>query len=311
MTRELRVGTPQGSCNFPLLPLRQCVYRLALKAAYSLRIWVRARGSDSRDDVLDCVLAYFGNTLGQARAHGRYCCGSTTSKELLHRITTRLAGGLSRCASCACGYLPHHWSLRQVLCKSSRNRALRCTQNCLRPSSHPPHPAHRFCRAFHELLSVGLCGRQSRRGESLLKEVCPRYLVQQVHQLEGSQPSKSPRNCSHTSKRGSHRSSRCGCSSSWPHLPSRQPRCTLCLLTEGRLRGRFLRNQVSISPASWLLAFLLREKIIISAHSLLRQVVHEGRLAGTVLAEQGVDLAGRNRQIDALVGDDTRKALGD
>src|SRR3990167_10768472 len=106
MTRELRVGTPQGSCNFPLLPLRQCVYRLALKAAYSLRIWVRARGSDSRDDVLDCVLAYFGNTLGPARAHGRYCCGSTTTKELLHRITTRLAGGPSPRAPRAPGRLP-------------------------------------------------------------------------------------------------------------------------------------------------------------------------------------------------------------
>ena len=39
--------------------------------------------------------------------------------------------------------------------------------------------------------------------------------------------------------------------------------------------------------------------------------VHEGRLAGAVLAEQGEDLAGLHDEIDALVGDDAGEALGD
>ena len=34
-------------------------------------------------------------------------------------------------------------------------------------------------------------------------------------------------------------------------------------------------------------------------------------LAGAVLAEQGVDLAGPDLEVDAVVGDDTRIALGD
>ncbi len=39
--------------------------------------------------------------------------------------------------------------------------------------------------------------------------------------------------------------------------------------------------------------------------------VHERRLAGAVLAEQGVDLAGPHVEVDAVVGDDARVALGD
>ena len=39
--------------------------------------------------------------------------------------------------------------------------------------------------------------------------------------------------------------------------------------------------------------------------------VHERRLAGAVLAEQGVDLAGADLQIDLVVGDHARIALGD
>ena len=39
--------------------------------------------------------------------------------------------------------------------------------------------------------------------------------------------------------------------------------------------------------------------------------VHQGRLAGAVLAEQREDLAGLHVEIDAVVGDDTGEALGD
>ena len=39
--------------------------------------------------------------------------------------------------------------------------------------------------------------------------------------------------------------------------------------------------------------------------------VHQRRLAGAVLAEQGVDLAGLDRQVDVLVGDDPGEALRD
>ena len=38
---------------------------------------------------------------------------------------------------------------------------------------------------------------------------------------------------------------------------------------------------------------------------------HQGGLASAVLAQQGVDLAGRDRQADAVQGFDTREALGD
>ena len=41
------------------------------------------------------------------------------------------------------------------------------------------------------------------------------------------------------------------------------------------------------------------------------QDVHQRALAGAVLAEQGVDLAGPDRQVDAVVGDDARESLGD
>jgi hypothetical protein len=41
------------------------------------------------------------------------------------------------------------------------------------------------------------------------------------------------------------------------------------------------------------------------------QDVHEGRLAGTVLTQQGVDLARPDLQVDAVVGDDARIALRD
>ena len=34
--------------------------------------------------------------------------------------------------------------------------------------------------------------------------------------------------------------------------------------------------------------------------------VHQGRLAGAVLAEQGVDLAGPDVEVDVVVGDDAR-----
>ena len=39
--------------------------------------------------------------------------------------------------------------------------------------------------------------------------------------------------------------------------------------------------------------------------------VHERRLAGAVLAQQGVDLAGLDVEVDAVVGDHARVALGD
>ena len=39
--------------------------------------------------------------------------------------------------------------------------------------------------------------------------------------------------------------------------------------------------------------------------------VHERGLAGAVLAEQGVDLAGPDLEVDVVVGDDARIALGD
>ena len=39
--------------------------------------------------------------------------------------------------------------------------------------------------------------------------------------------------------------------------------------------------------------------------------VHQRRLAGAVLAEQGVDLAGPDVEVDVVVGDDARVALGD
>ena len=39
--------------------------------------------------------------------------------------------------------------------------------------------------------------------------------------------------------------------------------------------------------------------------------VHQGRLAGAVLAEQGVDLAGLDGQVDVVVGDQVTEALGD
>jgi hypothetical protein len=39
--------------------------------------------------------------------------------------------------------------------------------------------------------------------------------------------------------------------------------------------------------------------------------VHQGRLAGAVLAEQGVDLARLDDQADVLVRDDSRESLGD
>ena len=39
--------------------------------------------------------------------------------------------------------------------------------------------------------------------------------------------------------------------------------------------------------------------------------VHQGRLAGAVLAEQGVDLARADVEVDVVVRDDARVALGD
>src|SRR5262249_54300000 len=39
--------------------------------------------------------------------------------------------------------------------------------------------------------------------------------------------------------------------------------------------------------------------------------VHQGRLAGAVLAEQGVDLAGPDLEIDVVIGDHARVTLGD
>ena len=39
--------------------------------------------------------------------------------------------------------------------------------------------------------------------------------------------------------------------------------------------------------------------------------VHQGRLAGAVLAEQGVDLARLDGQVDVVVGDQVTEALGD
>ena len=39
--------------------------------------------------------------------------------------------------------------------------------------------------------------------------------------------------------------------------------------------------------------------------------IHERRLARAVFAKQGVDLPGLHIQIDMVVGDDTREALGD
>ena len=41
------------------------------------------------------------------------------------------------------------------------------------------------------------------------------------------------------------------------------------------------------------------------------QDVHQGRFAGAVLAEQRVDLAGREVEIDRVVGEDARISLGD
>jgi hypothetical protein len=39
--------------------------------------------------------------------------------------------------------------------------------------------------------------------------------------------------------------------------------------------------------------------------------VHQGRLAGAVLPEQGVDLTGLHDQVDRVVGDQVTEALGD
>ena len=39
--------------------------------------------------------------------------------------------------------------------------------------------------------------------------------------------------------------------------------------------------------------------------------VHQGRLAGAVLAEQGVDLARLDGEVDVVVGDQVAEALGD
>src|SRR3546814_12354835 len=39
--------------------------------------------------------------------------------------------------------------------------------------------------------------------------------------------------------------------------------------------------------------------------------LHKGRLAGAVLAAQGRDLAGRHRELDAVVGERDGKALAD
>ncbi len=41
------------------------------------------------------------------------------------------------------------------------------------------------------------------------------------------------------------------------------------------------------------------------------QAVHQGRLAGPVLAQQGVDLAGAHVEVDRVVRDDAREGLGD
>ena len=41
------------------------------------------------------------------------------------------------------------------------------------------------------------------------------------------------------------------------------------------------------------------------------QDVHQGRFAGAVLAEQGVDLAATNGELDAVVGDDAGESLDD
>src|SRR6185312_17455610 len=39
--------------------------------------------------------------------------------------------------------------------------------------------------------------------------------------------------------------------------------------------------------------------------------LHQRRLAGAVLAEDGVNLAGEDVEVDAIVGDDVRVRLGD
>jgi hypothetical protein len=39
--------------------------------------------------------------------------------------------------------------------------------------------------------------------------------------------------------------------------------------------------------------------------------VHQGGLAGPVLAQQGVDLTGPHVEVDAVIGDDARVPLGD
>jgi hypothetical protein len=41
------------------------------------------------------------------------------------------------------------------------------------------------------------------------------------------------------------------------------------------------------------------------------QDVHQGRLAGAILAEQGMDLPGRDREVDSLVRDDAGEAFRD
>ena len=58
-------------------------------------------------------------------------------------------------------------------------------------------------------------------------------------------------------------------------------------------------------------ALAVEQDLALVGHGQPVEDVHQGRLAGAVLAEQGVDLARAEVEVDRVVGEDARVALGD
>ena len=70
------------------------------------------------------------------------------------------------------------------------------------------------------------------------------------------------------------------------------------------------RAMASDGPAIWT-GVAVEQDLALVGRGQPVEDVHERRLAGAVLAEQGVDLAGTDLEVDAVVGDDARVALRD
>ena len=76
--------------------------------------------------------------------------------------------------------------------------------------------------------------------------------------------------------------------------------CTMPMPARSRRAGPRMRDRLAVDED---LALVRLQQPV--------QDVHQRRLAGAVLAEQGVDLAWLDGQVDVVVGDQVTEALGD